>query len=313
LTAGILAALGAGMLWGFVFIAPVIAKEHSPWMLALARYTVFGIASLVIYWIFVPAAQKRALRTDKDAWWSAFWLALVGNLIYYVFLSLGIQQIGVPLVSLVIGTLPIVISICANVRERSVRWATLVLPLALIALGFVFAHEGETSSQHIPSTQWWLGLFGAIGALIAWTIYPIYNAAFIKRRSDVGMMPWACLQGIALLPLTASLLALTHFFGPVQHRIDAGDVSRLLFAASVAGIFSSWLGTWFWNIASEKLPAALTGQLIVFETVFSLLYGFVLAGRWPAASTWIGVACLLAGVIVGVRAFQREKSRSAAS
>jgi drug/metabolite transporter (DMT)-like permease len=310
MTVGIVAALGAGMIWGFVFIAPVIAKDHTPWTLALARYTVFGLVSLVFYRALVPTAQRAALARDKDFWVQAFWLALVGNLIYYVLLSLGIQAIGVPLVTLVIGILPIVVSVCANWTDRTVRWRVLVIPCVLIAIGFFLAHKGETAARSVPTAQLWLGFVGAVGALIAWTIYPIYNAKFIKRRSDVSMIAWACGQGIALLPLVASLLLLTHFFGPPKHRIDAGDVSRLLLAASVAGILSSWLGTWLWNIASDRLPAALVGQLIVFETVFSLLYGFALDQRWPQPIVWAGIVCLLLGVLSGVRAFHREKQRT---
>jgi drug/metabolite transporter (DMT)-like permease len=123
----------------------------------------------------------------------------------------------------------------------------------------------------------------------------------------VSMMAWACVQGIALLPLTAALLILTHYFGPAAYRIDAGDVSRLLLAAGIAGILSSWLGTVLWNVASQKLPAALAGQLIVFETVFSLLYGFALDRRWPAPMVWLGIACLLIGVLAGVRVFHQSK------
>jgi drug/metabolite transporter (DMT)-like permease len=313
MTAGILAALGAGMIWGFVFIAPVIAHQHSPWTLALARYTVFGIVSLIIYRLFVPANKRAQYQADRGIWWNAFWLALIGNLIYYVLLSLGIQAIGVPLVTLVIGTLPVVVSVCANWRDGSVRWRVLAIPIALILFGFFLAHKGETGVRVLTTAQLTIGFLGAIGALIAWTIYPIFNDRFIKSRADVDMMGWACIQGIALLPLVAALLLLTHFFAPPVHSIFAGDVWRLVFAAVIAGILSSWLGTWLWNIASQRLPAALAGQMIVFETVFSLLYGFTLDRRWPQPIVWLGMGCLLLGVLAGVRAFHKEKSRTRAA
>ncbi len=310
MTAGIFAALGAGMIWGFVFIAPVIAKDHSPWTLALARYTVFGIISVIAYWALVPAAQKRIIARDRGVWFTGFWLALVGNLIYYVLLSLGIQSIGVPLVTLIIGTLPVIVSIVGNLTDPQVLWRKLSVPLVLIAAGFFLAHHGEMQLRSGAASQTVWGFLGAIGALIAWTIYPIFNARFIQQRPDVGMMAWACVQGIALLPLVAMLLVITHHFGPTAHRIDAGDVSRLLFAAGVAGIFSSWLGTVLWNIASQKLPPALAGQLIVFETVFSLLYGFALDRRWPVSLAWLGIACLLGGVLAGVRVFHQRAQHS---
>src|SRR6185312_9622697 len=36
------------------------------------------------------------------------------------------------------------------------------------------------------------------------------------------------------------------------------------------GLFASWLGTLCWNEASQRLPTALAGQLIVFETLAAL-------------------------------------------
>ncbi len=308
MTTGILAALGAGMIWGFVFVAPVIAHGHSPWTLALARYTVFGLISLAMYRLFVSAEKRKAYRANRSLWVAAFWLALVGNLIYYVLLSLGIQALGVPLVTLVIGTLPVVVSVCANWRDGSVRWRVLFLPALLILVGFLLAHRGETGVRSYTQSELTLGFFGAIGALIAWTYYLIYNDKFIKAHPEVEMLGWACIQGIALLPLVACLLVLTHFFGPAAHSVFAGDIERLLLAALVAGVLSSWLGTWLWNIASQRLPAALAGQLIVFETVFSLLYGFALDKRWPQPMVWLGIGCLLCGVLAGVRAFHSEKS-----
>jgi drug/metabolite transporter (DMT)-like permease len=304
MTTGILAALGAGILWGFVFVAPVIAHQHAPWTLALARYTVFGVASLIIYVTLIPAAQKQVLSQHGSVWRTGLWLSLVGNLLYYIALAFGIQKIGVTLVSLVIGTLPIVVSLIANFTERTVPWHKLALPLGLIFVGFLLAQEGESAARNVSTQDFALGMLGAVGALVAWTIYPIYNARFIRAYPRIEMTTWACVQGVALLPVVASLLLCTHFFGPAVTRIDAGDPARLWLAVLVTGIFSSWVGTLLWNVASQRLPAALTGQLIVFETIFSLLYGFLYDQRWPTLSVLAGMGVLIVGVMVGVRTFQ---------
>jgi drug/metabolite transporter (DMT)-like permease len=43
------------------------------------------------------------------------------------------------------------------------------------------------------------------------------------------------------------------------------------------GLFAVWLGTLCWNEASQRLPTALAGQLIVFETLSALAYAFCCA------------------------------------
>jgi drug/metabolite transporter (DMT)-like permease len=46
------------------------------------------------------------------------------------------------------------------------------------------------------------------------------------------------------------------------------------------------------------------GQLIVFETLAALAYGFLWRGEGPSAGAIAGIVLLVAGVAVGVRTFQ---------
>jgi drug/metabolite transporter (DMT)-like permease len=81
--------------------------------------------------------------------------------------------------------------------------------------------------------------------------------------------------------------------GPTPGRFIA-----LMFAV---GLFASWLGTLCWNEASQRLPTALVGQLIVFETLSALSFAYVLRGQWPDALTLFGVVLLVAGVLWALR------------
>lgn len=67
------------------------------------------------------------------------------------------------------------------------------------------------------------------------------------------------------------------------------------------GLLASWLGTLLWNQASQRLPTALSGQLIVFETLSALAYGYAWRGQWPDATAFTGIALLCVGVMIGVR------------
>jgi drug/metabolite transporter (DMT)-like permease len=67
------------------------------------------------------------------------------------------------------------------------------------------------------------------------------------------------------------------------------------------GLFASWAGTLCWNEASQRLPTTLVGQLIVFETLAALVYGYTLRGEPPSALAVLGIALLVAGVVWALR------------
>lgn len=46
---------------------------------------------------------------------------------------------------------------------------------------------------------------------------------------------------------------------------------------------------------------ALSGQMIIFETVFALIYGFAYEARWPHSLELLAALLLLAGVTLSAR------------
>ena len=85
---GTLFALAAGLLWGLVFIGPLLLPDYPPALLSFGRYLAFGIVALPIAW-----AGRQPLRSLTRAdWIEAAKLVLVGNLLYYLFLASAIQR-----------------------------------------------------------------------------------------------------------------------------------------------------------------------------------------------------------------------------
>jgi len=79
------------------------------------------------------------------------------------------------------------------------------------------------------------------------------------------------------------------------------EPQRFLALMLALGLLASWLGGLCWNEASQRLPTALAGQLIVFETLAALAYAFVLRASAPPVATVAGIALLVAGVIWALR------------
>ncbi len=307
LGAGVGFALAAGLAWGLVFVAPVLLPEYSPALLTFGRYLAFGLIALPLAW-----RDRRALsHLSRADWLEALKLAAVGNVLYYLALSAAIQRAGVPLPTVIIGTLPVVIAVCANLSRREIAWRRLAGPLLLIGAGIACVNRSELTrigQAGLTPADLGLGALLALGALVCWTWYPLRNAAWVQHHRQVGSGTWATAQGLATLPLAAAGMAGYFLFtgawaGEAPWGPRPWTYAGLMLAI---GLLASWLGTLCWNRASRLLPTSLTGQLIVFETLAALAYGFLHRGQLPDLWTWVGMALLVAGVVAGTRVFARS-------
>ena len=242
----------------------------------------------------------------------------MGNLLYYLCLAAAIQMTGGPLATMIIGTLPVVIAIVSNlrggaaVRARDGRlpWARLAPSLALIAAGIGFVNQAELARMQalgdVDLGRYGLGVLLAVCAVVCWTWYPIRNADWLRTHADRSPSAWATAQGLVTLPMAAMgyalLWAFDAAFGGGGLQMPFGPrVWEFIGLMLAIGLFASWLGTLCWNEASQRLPPALAGQLIVFETLAALAYALMLRGQAPAPGVLVGVALLVAGVLWALR------------
>jgi len=307
--AGTLFALAAGLMWGLVFIAPLLLSEYPAALQSFGRYLAFGLIALPLAWL---DRTRLALLTRAD-WIEALKLAAIGNIIYYLFLASAIQRAGAPLPTMIIGTLPVVIAIASNLRDAErdgkLPWLRLLPSLALIGAGIALVNHVEIGHLRADANadvgRYALGALLAVGAVACWTWYPLRNADWLRAHADRPAGTWATAQGIATLPL-----ALVGYLGWWLWSALSGDVFPMPFGPRPAeflalmfavGLLASWLGTLCWNEASQRLPTTLVGQLIVFETLSALAYAFLLRGKMPEAETLAGIALLVAGVLWALR------------
>lgn len=307
---GTLFALAAGLMWGLVFVGPLLLPEYPAALQSFGRYLAFGLIALPLAWL--DRAQLRQL-TRAD-WTEALKLALVGNIVYYLFLASSIQRAGGPLPTMVIGTLPVVIAITSNLRDARrdgrLPWLQLAPSLLLIAAGIGCVNHAEIRALRADPLadvgRYAVGAMLAVGAVVCWTWYPIRNADWLRAHPDRHPRGWATAQGVATLPLALAGYALWWLWTATQADTFAmpfGPRPGFFIGLMLAiGLFASWLGTLCWNEASQRVPTTLAGQLIVFETLSALAYAFALRGHLPEPLTVAGIVLLMAGVAWALRA-----------
>ncbi|HSB96747.1 MAG TPA: DMT family transporter [Spongiibacteraceae bacterium] len=306
---GIACGMGAGILWGLVFIAPELAREFGPLQLSVGRYLCYGLIAAVM---IAPRWHALVRRISRQQWLSLIGLAFTGNTLYYILLVSAVQNGGVAMTSLVIGFLPVVITIIGS-RERN------AVPLRKLASSLLFCVAGVVCigwqalvglGAGLLSDQVF-GLVCAVGALVSWTAFAVGNVRCLTKLQHISAHDWNSLIGLVTGAQSIVLIPLAIIFETTQHGSDAW----LRFGAVSVGVavLASIFGNVLWNQMSRRLPLTLVGQMILFETLFALLYGFLWEHRLPTLLEIAAILLVVMSVLTCFAAHRNPISQNAAT
>lgn len=192
LMVGVACGIGAGALWGLVFLAPQLLGAFTPLQLAVARYLVWRGGGLAAGATRAadrcPAGRCRMVGTgafEPD-----------GNLVYYVLLGSAVQWAGSAATALIIGLLPVVVTVIGTRAAGAVQLRRLAAPcvlcvigVTLVALDTVQDDSGQQANDRLTRIA---GLLCAAGALVSWSAYSIANARWLRRRPDLSGATGRC-------------------------------------------------------------------------------------------------------------------------
>lgn len=303
---GVVCGLGAGALWGLVFLAPKMAAEASPMLLSAGRYIAYGLIAAAM---LAPRWSRVRGAIDAPAWRGLVWLSLAGNIVYYLFLVVGVHFAGVAASALIVGMVPVAVAVWGLREPGAPPLAQSAPPilLAALAVGLIgweaFAGQGRTGLGQESETgdmgRTLIGLGCALAALVSWSSYASGNSRWMGRLPNVSAHDWSLLTGVVTGGLALILVVPAILFGLPEGE---GAWLRLIGVSLGVAIFASILGNALWNQASRLLPLSMLGQMIVFETLFAFLYGFLWEGRGPTALEVIAIVLMIVSVVWCVRA-----------
>lgn len=299
---GIVAGLTTCALWGLTFIAPRAVVPFTAWDLTIARYGIFGLACLLL----MVDRRFRPTGFAPSRLVIGLLLGGAGYVGYFISAAFAVQLAGAAVPPVIIGTLPVLVAIIANIRDRSAPWKTLVLPLTLIAVGVAIVNIATVGTGRTTDHgSIMLGIIASLAALAIWIAYGLANAAVMRSADMPDGLQWTGLQGIGAAIGSLLLLPLASF--DLADTASAPQTLRFLLWAVIMGLAGSWFATLCWVFASRRLPLTLAAQLIVAETVFGLAYGFVFEGRLPSPAEAIGATMQISGVCSAVAVFSKPR------
>jgi drug/metabolite transporter (DMT)-like permease len=157
----------------------------------------------------------------------------------------------------------------------------------------------------------WLGIPLALLAVTLWTVFGLLNESALNKRTSMDIGVWTALM---MMGAAATML----IFLPLGLYAGLFEFPRLGLHGDAAGSFIAWAlglaifanvgGALAWTFASQRLPVALTAQLITMEPAAATILGLSVHRRWPTVAEAAGMVVLLIGVIVAIGVFARAAS-----
>jgi len=293
MASGVAYGIGAGALWGLVFLAPELVRDFSPLQLAIGRYLAYGVFSLAV---IAPRWRDIVRRLTRTQWLVLLWLAFCGNTLYYVLLAAAVRNGGIAMTSLVIGFLPVAVTLIGSRDHGAIPLRQLAPSLLLSAAGALcIGWRALGVPAQGEAVRGAIGLVCASGALACWTSYAVVNARWLTRMDPAVVRDWNPLTGVVTGAQALLLIPLSLLLDTTLHP----SAAWIRFSAVSAGValIASMVGNVLWNRMSRLLPLTLAGQMILFETVFALLYGFLWERRLPVPLEAAAFVLLIASVV----------------
>lgn len=309
---GIAFALSACFIWGLIFIIPHFMGSFSSVEIALGRYWFYGAISLLLLF---KARLQGYCSYPLAVWIKALYLSFLSG--YYLWVVLAIRYSSPEICALVLGTSPISIALYGNWKQKEGNFKLLILPSLLILLGLIMINAPHIIMTSSP-LEYTIGLICSFISLASWTLYVVLNSRFLKNNPQIRSNDWATVQGVATLFWV--ILGGLSYSAFLQDTLDMhkyfvwnNDTMSFLIGCATLGLLCSWVGAALWNQASVYLPVSLAGQLMIFETIFGVIFVYMLNQQIPPLVECAGIVLLLGAVIYGIRMLGPQNPQPAVS
>lgn len=304
---GTLYALAACFLWGLIFVVPTFMHGYDSLEIALGRHSIYGIVSVLL----LAISYTKFKRYPFKHWLRSLVFALVTNIFYYSCVVKGVSCASPALTALILGMSPIIISFFGNWLEQECNFKDLMGPALLIFMGLLLVNLPTLQEVHLGS-DYWFGILTAFGALFAWSWFVVMNARFLKRNPDVVAGEWSTMIGVATFCWVVILGTLYEIWQGADHWqlfiTPSEALYHYIIGCLVLGIVCSWLGVFLWNNASTRLPVSYAGELTIFETLFGLLFFYLIEQRVPPYPEILGAALMVSAVLYSIRLTSARKA-----
>lgn len=284
--AALLAACGAGALWGTgALVVNLLIRRHgfTPETISFWR---FVVGAVVLLAVFGRPSLWRAVRPQLG-------LVLASGTcmaLYVLCWFLGIERIGASIPTLIALCLPpVLVTVMAVARgqERADAPLLLLLAAALVGTAMIVGQHGGSTGE-LPVGTMLAGVGFSIASAMLYAGFTLVSGR-LSQRLGAGPMT-TCLTVVA-----AAVMGLTAIYRPIAWPAGVPPEAWFLYLGVVTAALALLAFSWG---AARLTPTALTVATLV-EPLTAVALSALLLGEQLSGGQWLGGA-LLMGSIVGL-------------
>ncbi len=285
-TAALLAACGAGALWGTgALVVNLLIRRHgfTPETISFWR---FVVGAVVLLAVFGRPALWRAVRPQLA-------LVLASGIcmaLYVLCWFLGIERIGASIPTLIALCLPpVLVTVVAIARgqERADAALLILLTAALAGTALIVGLHGGSTAELSTATML-AGVGFSVASAMLYAAFTLVSGR-LSQRLGAGPMT-TCLTVVA-----AAVMGLSAFYRPIAWPAGVPPEAWFLYLGVVTAALALLAFSWG---AARLTPTALTVATLV-EPLTAVALSALLLGEQLSAWQWLGGA-LLMGSIAGL-------------
>ncbi|MFT0531549.1 DMT family transporter [Castellaniella hirudinis] len=284
--AGTLLVLGAGILWGTTGTAQSFSPDSlSPYWVGALRLLVAAVF-FVAYalWLLGPPRLGQELATLR---WRHAIIAGACMAAYNLTFFAGVKITGVAVgTALALGSGPIwagLLQVAAGTRPAAHWWLG---TLIAVAGGVLLVLGRSTAMQADP-----IGILLCLASGLTYALYALLNKQLVHRSSPAVTTLGVFAVGAVLALPAAGLQA-----GALQITLSGWLVIGFL------GVAATGVAYLLFTTGLRSISAASGVSLALMEPVTAFLLAIVVVGERPGALAYIGLAALLLGLAIVIRA-----------
>ncbi|MDD3266532.1 MAG: DMT family transporter [Burkholderiales bacterium] len=287
---GICAGLMSGVLWGIPFVAPLILQNFTPLDITFGRFVFFGLIGL----LFIPRLNYVWKSLDRKSKIELLFLSSIGFWVYTLLLTFGIQHSDGVLASLIIGMIPLTITIFSRPKLTP----SLIIGIVVLLFGFSCLFSPESISIQ-TLRKYSSGILVLLVALFMWTIFAIRFARFAALRQHIKSFDLSSIIGVINLFFIIPVYFISG--NNLQNIIQSPLLGKFILVCLALGVGASWLANIFWAYCSKVCSSTICGALMVSETVFGCLYSLCYYHRMPSPYELVAIISLFIGMICVIK------------
>lgn len=291
------AVVAAATLWGTTGTAQALGPDGStPLGVGALRLALGGLTLAVVAW--------ATGNLQRQPWRPALAPLTLGGAavaLYQLGFFVGTSRAGVAVATVAtIGSAPVCSLLIGVARgrpgpSRAARWATALTIVGVVLLGLAGGSDDGITPDAV----------GVAAALLAGAGYATY-AELGRKAMDRGMHSTTSMAG--LFCVGAAVASLTLPWQPLDWVVT-GRGMLMLGHLSVVTLGLAYV-LYGWGLG--RLPVSTVVTLTLAEPVVASLLAVVVLDERLGPLGWIGVAAVIAGLVLVGRAAQRSRAPSAA-